>query len=553
MCCSQPPTTSNSSNTAEPSQSPQLETADQLSIHSVVSGGSSKQQRRRLTSKLKQQWRKHWPKLRFGSTQQESSASLRSAKSTSQLSSSSLPFNRQDLPSEPSTPYAHPSHAQSDPVFRSRSMSPLSTVSMDVDDSPYQQQQWRRDDASAQSPSRQGPKMVVIHQSNLKNDSASCAGGKGKLLGAADSSEQGVNPSSMDRNSHTKTFAIDPSLVDIDQLPVLLTSKQRFKAAFKKSQEKDTSSLAGFALPLEHANTIDMAALYWRKKFGRSGSESMITDSTRGCKSPPANATKNGLSSFFPTIPLTSKIKTMDPSSVSAPQLQTIQEGAPSPSAGFQHIPLQRFQTIEPHLGGFKASLAYRVQKAQEQQDHLTIHAFDKHARKVLDRLNGLGARLTGRRRRSESGMHSPPSKSPLESMSEEDEYSIHRSSPSITLPASSKEAELLMAQVSMEKLKSERTGKDTLDPDPSRPLRKTGGPSTSLRDLFETTQSPGKIARTSDDSAMESESPSKKAQEPARRRSNRRSRSSARDGSSSTAAGSRGRRSASRADRMES
>jgi hypothetical protein len=53
----------------------------------------------------------------------------------------------------------------------------------------------------------------------------------------------------------------------------------------------------------------------------------------------------------------------------------------------FQQLPLQRFGTIEANHG---ANLSYRMNKKQEEQEHYTIHAFDRQGKTIVDKLVGL-------------------------------------------------------------------------------------------------------------------------------------------------------------------
>jgi hypothetical protein len=83
----------------------------------------------------------------------------------------------------------------------------------------------------------------------------------------------------------------------------------------------------------------------------------------------------------------------MDPSAVSS---RKAKKSSDHPPPVFQHIPLERFKTIEPDHGAMKTSLAYRITRQQQVQQHLTIHAFDHHAKSVFSRLNDLGVLKDG-------------------------------------------------------------------------------------------------------------------------------------------------------------
>jgi hypothetical protein len=61
----------------------------------------------------------------------------------------------------------------------------------------------------------------------------------------------------------------------------------------------------------------------------------------------------------------------------------------------FEHIPLEKFGTLEPGSGGFKESLDYRMRRNQESQSHMTIHAFTKKKEKnILGKLKDAGVEL---------------------------------------------------------------------------------------------------------------------------------------------------------------
>lgn len=63
------------------------------------------------------------------------------------------------------------------------------------------------------------------------------------------------------------------------------------------------------------------------------------------------------------------------------------------PPGGFQHIPLERFTTIEPEFGAFRTSIEYRLERKSLEQDGMTIHSLDEDSAEFLSKL-GLSSKL---------------------------------------------------------------------------------------------------------------------------------------------------------------
>jgi hypothetical protein len=60
----------------------------------------------------------------------------------------------------------------------------------------------------------------------------------------------------------------------------------------------------------------------------------------------------------------------------------------------FQQLPLQKFDTIEANHG---ANLSYRMNKKQEEQEHYTIHAFDRDGKNIVNKFANLRSPVTER------------------------------------------------------------------------------------------------------------------------------------------------------------
>ena len=206
------------------------------------------------------------------------------------------------------------------------------------------------------------PKTITVHQSHI-----------GMIQNRRkDSRVRTVSSSQVP--DHSTTFNVSTQLLSPEALPNLLSSPGRTTTTFAP-------------VPLSHAKTMDVTGSYpsllkktfgKRLPFGISNSSSAVNEQRiKGNNDLHAAASASAPSLL---IPLSGKrSKTIEPKSASAK----------SPSTSFEHIPLQHFDTIEP-AGGFKASLAWRMNKKKEEQEHITIHAFDKTGKNLWNRLTSM-------------------------------------------------------------------------------------------------------------------------------------------------------------------
>lgn len=226
---------------------------------------------------------------------------------------------------------------------------------------------------------------ITIHQSNL-----------GMLDGRHDlprlrkiSTNNSKNP--LPRDTSTSSFNVTTSGLGPAVLPSLLSPTSPTSRIGKKDDD------VFMTVPLKHANTINPAGSY---PSLLKGLVKRLSFSHPNGKPPVGTSPARSA----PTLPMF-KAHTLESRSSSSSYVESELEptrhkrhsgrgGHPAPvvmgntaNANFEHIPLERFKTIEPAHGAFKTSLAWRMNKKMEEQEHITIHSFDRTGESMWNRL----------------------------------------------------------------------------------------------------------------------------------------------------------------------
>ena len=207
-----------------------------------------------------------------------------------------------------------------------------------------------------------------------------------------------VNLEDRQRTSDGKTVHLDTKHIPTEQLPAymlncndtivrqLTTSTSSSADLMESGSARSPSGKDRFAsIPMSHANTIDTSVLSHTLHHG-SGHKHKKSAKKQQQESPRSPLFKQSL--LAKLLSSSSNCNDRNKSSGGA-------SGSDSGvGGGFNHIPLERFKTIEPSGGAFKHSLDYRMHHKHKNQSHITIHTFNN--KNIVSRLaelsNSVGA-----------------------------------------------------------------------------------------------------------------------------------------------------------------